>query len=98
MKRFLYVNKILSITLGMAFSLILFCSLPLCKHKFLSTGTPLQFISRDKSSSACRSIGSSIKKHIFHKTPKRDINSPLIKVPITPLGAQVSLHTCNEKN
>lgn len=37
-------------------------------------GTPLQYLNRDKPHSACRSIGDSIKKHIFlktlHKTPK----------------------------
>ncbi|CAO1403822.1 unnamed protein product [Diamesa serratosioi] len=53
-------------------------------------GTPLQFLSRDKNPSSCRSIGDSIKKHIFHKslihkTPKRGTpsatatNTPLIQ-------------------
>ncbi|CAO1404509.1 unnamed protein product [Diamesa tonsa] len=53
-------------------------------------GTPLQFLSREKNPSSCRSIGDSIKKHIFHKsllnkTPKRGTpsgtssNTPLIQ-------------------
>jgi hypothetical protein len=43
-------------------------------------GTPLQYVNRDKSVSTCRSIGDSIKKHIFHKTlnktPKCSTNTP----------------------
>lgn len=65
----------------------------LINHFILSTGTPLQFLSREKNPSSCRSIGDSIKKHIFHKsllnkTPKRGTpsgtssNTPLIQVSI----------------
>ncbi|CRK97579.1 CLUMA_CG010965, isoform A [Clunio marinus] len=60
-------------------------------------GTPLQFVNRDKSSSACRSIGDSIKKHIFHKTlhktPKRNSThtpSQSSNIPSTPLAVQIS--------
>lgn len=64
------------------------------------SGTPLQFVNREKSSSACRSISDSIKKHIFHKslhkTPKRGethVQTPAsssANVARTPLTAQVS--------
>lgn len=84
-------------------------SLKLDLNNFLFTGTPLQFVNREKSSSACRSIGDSIKKHIFHKSlyksPKRyHTNSPSSsKAPRTPLTGQVSnrrtslRHSCNQK-
>lgn len=66
------------------------------------TGTPLQYINREKQQSACRSIGDSIKKHIFHKTltktPKiSSANTPssssmsAAKITKTPL-VSVSLH------
>lgn len=68
-----------------------------CSSSTSSPGTPLQFVNRDKSSSACRSIGDSIKKHIFHKalhkTPKRDsYNTPSSSSVSsrTPLTLQVS--------
>lgn len=69
---------------------------------FNFTGTPLHLpvVNRDKPPSACRSIGDSIKKHIFHKTlnktPKKSTNTPSSSnITRTPLVQVSTNHNHN---
>lgn len=76
--------------------LIIFIIITLLKMNILIfAGTPLHNINREKQQSACRTIGDSIKKHIFHKTilktPKPNTPSSsstsAAKITKTPLAS-----------